>query len=141
VYQVAAESFASPWPREAFEQDAKRSWKVIRVLRPIEGEEICGFSHFWLVGEEAQLQHLAVLPEMRRMGHGRALLNDLVKTARERSVKEIWLEVRRSNRAALNLYYGAGFEKAGVRPRYYSDNDEDAVVAKLSLYPEGTKTP
>jgi ribosomal-protein-alanine N-acetyltransferase len=140
VYQVAAKSFTSPWPREAFEEDLKRDWTAIRVLRPVEGANICGFSHFWLVGDEAQLQHLAVLPEMRRLGHGRALLYDLVKTARERSAKEIWLEVRRSNRAALALYYSAGFERVGVRPRYYTDNDEDAIVAKLPLYPEGPKT-
>jgi ribosomal-protein-alanine N-acetyltransferase len=133
VYSVALESFASPWPRESFEQDLEREWAVIRVLRPVAEGNICGFSHFWLVGDEVQLQHLAVLPEKRRCGFGRALVRDLAEIARDHAAKNVWLEVRRSNLAALNLYLSFGFEKVSVRPRYYSDNDEDAITARLVL--------
>jgi ribosomal-protein-alanine N-acetyltransferase len=130
---VARRSFPAPWPRSAFEEELYRPWAIIRVLRPASAEEICGFCHFWLVADEVQVHHLAVVSEMRRLGHGRALLQDLVAIARHRGVKEVWLEVRRSNQAALNLYYSAGFECAGVRAGYYADNGEDAIVAKLVI--------
>jgi [ribosomal protein S18]-alanine N-acetyltransferase len=133
VYLVAQKSFASPWARDSFEQDVLRPWTSIRVIRTSPKGQICGFSHIWLVGEEAQLQHLAVLPEKRCLGYGGALLRDATQLARERGAKEVWLEVRRSNQSALHLYYTHGFQPTGVRSRYYTDNDEDAIVAKLVL--------
>ena len=133
VYRIAEVSFPTSWSRESFEDELRNRWAVLRVIRPRSGESVCGFSHFWLLGDGIQLHNIAVLPRARRCGYGRALLDDMIEIARARGVKEAWLEVRRSNLAAIGLYQRVGFEKAGVRPRYYSDNDEDALTMTLTI--------
>jgi ribosomal-protein-alanine N-acetyltransferase len=133
VFQIARASFPTPWSRSAFEEELKRSWAVVRVLRESWGERPCGFMNYWIVDDQIHLHNIAVLPEMRRRGYGQSLLTDLLDTARAKSVRTISLEVRGSNRAAINLYQGAGFIRIGIRPRYYSDNQEDAVVMLLGL--------
>lgn len=133
IYRIARLSFPVPWSRDSFRQELKRRWVALRVLRPKAGENVCGFSHFWLSGEEIQLQHLAVAPEMRRSGYGRALLSDLIRLAKGNGAGQLWLEVRASNQAAIALYLGAGFIKTGIRSRYYSNNDEDAILMNLEL--------
>jgi ribosomal-protein-alanine N-acetyltransferase len=133
VCQIARASFPTPWTRSAFEEELNRGWAVVRVLRTSWGRRPCGFMNYWIVEDEIHLHNIAILPDMRRRGLGRRLLDDLLETARARSVRSIWLEVRRSNRAAVNLYRSAGFVKVGIRPRYYSDNGEDALVMLLGL--------
>ena len=133
VYRIAEVSFPVSWSRESFEDELQNRWAVLRVLRPGSGESVCGFSHFWLLGEGIELHNLAVLPQARGRGYGLALIEDMAEIAAIRGAKEAWLEVRRSNLAAIALYQRAGFEKVGVRPRYYSNNDEDALTMKINF--------
>ncbi len=128
VCAIARESFTVPWTREAFEMELQREYAMARVLRPRRGQSACGFSNFWIVGEQIHLHNIAVLPALRRRGYGRALLQDVLETGASRSVRTVILEVRRSNRSAVSLYRSMGFAKVGTRPRYYSDNGEDALL-------------
>ncbi len=59
-----------------------------------------------------------------------------LRYAAETRIRIVILEVRRSNRAAIKLYRGLGFTAMGVRPRYYADNDEDAIEMMLALDPD-----
>ena len=96
---------------------------------------MCAFANYWHIGDELQLMNVATLPELQRRGHGSALIGDLLQHARERHVKLVTLEVRRSNDPARSLYASFGFREIGVRQRYYSDNAEDAIVMQLALRP------
>ncbi|MBM4295331.1 MAG: GNAT family N-acetyltransferase, partial [Deltaproteobacteria bacterium] len=69
----------------------------------------------------------------RRRGVGRALLAEALRRAREEGAGAAWLEVRPSNTDALKLYESFGFMEVGVRPKYYGDNQEDALVLFLAL--------
>ncbi|MBN1655743.1 MAG: ribosomal protein S18-alanine N-acetyltransferase [Deltaproteobacteria bacterium] len=133
VCRIARESFTSAWTSAVFEGELKRQWAVIRVLRAGTGEKICGFIDFWIIGDEIHLHNLAVLPGMRRRGFGRFLLLDMFKIAKKKAVTSVLLEARCSNLAAINLYKGVGFEKIAIRPRYYSDNNEDAIIMRCDL--------
>lgn len=133
VQQIAARCFPVPWTREEFEKELKRSYAILRVLRPSLQQPVCGFANYWHVADELQVMNIATLPELRRQGHGSALLADLIQTGRERKVRWITLEVRKSNLAARELYRKFGFAEQGIRQRYYSDNGEDAVVMHLAL--------
>lgn len=135
VERIAERCFPVPWTRQEFEKELKRDYAVLRVLRPALGEPVCAFANYWHIGDELQLMNVATLPEHQRRGHGRALMIDLVQIARERRAKLVTLEVRRSNTAARTLYDSFGFRELGVRPRYYSDNGEDAIVMHLTLQP------
>ena len=94
-----------------------------------------GFLLAWSVADELHLLELASHPEQRRRGLGRALIGALVEYAREHRKRLILLEVRRSNLAAIALYESCGFQTTGVRSRYYSDTDEDALEMRVTLDP------
>lgn len=133
VQHIATICFPVPWTREEFEKELKRSYSVLRVLRPSLSESVCAFANYWHIADELQVMNIATLPDARRHGHASALLMDLIQTGRERGVRWVTLEVRRSNEAARALYSKFGFTEQGIRPRYYSDNGEDAVVMHLAM--------
>jgi ribosomal-protein-alanine N-acetyltransferase len=89
----------------------------------------------WLVVDELHILSVATLPDFRRRGMARALLERAITFGRDKGARSILLEVRRSNAAAIQLYRSFGFWTAGVRPRYYADNLEDAVEMTALLDP------
>lgn len=133
VGRISAQCFPVPWTREEFDKELQRDYSVLRVLRPSLGEPVCAFTNFWCVGGEAQLMNIATLPAQRRRGFAHGLMGDMISLARERRFSLVTLEVRRGNEAARALYLRLGFSVQGVRPRYYSDNGEDAIVMHLPL--------
>jgi ribosomal-protein-alanine N-acetyltransferase len=78
--------------------------------------------------DEAHVTTFAVLPAWRRQGIGARLLLALIELAEEVGASVATLEVRLSNLDARRLYERFGFRPVGVRPRYYSDNNEDALI-------------
>lgn len=82
---------------------------------------------------DADIQTLAVAPAARRRGLGRALMVALLDEASRRGAREVFLEVRADNPNAQRLYLSLGFERLGVRPRYYQPDDVDALVMRLTL--------
>lgn len=82
---------------------------------------------------DAQVTNIAVLPDFRRRGYGRAVLEEMIRTSRMRGVEEMSLEVRASNGAAICLYEEAGFVIAGRRKGFYRSPCEDALVMLLNL--------
>ena len=133
VCQIARESFTTPWTKAIFESELSRDWARVRVLRSGKGERICGFINFWIIGDEIHLHNLAVLPDMRRRGYGRSLVLDMLEIAKNRSATTAFLEVRRSNQSAINLYKSIGFISIAIRPQYYSDNQEDAIIMRSEI--------
>ena len=136
VHAVASASFGAPWSRETFAEELERDWALLRVLRPTPREPACAFVNFWIVRDEVHVLNLATHPEHRRRGFARRLLEDTLAYARARHVRYVTLEVRRSNIAAIKLYRALGFASIGVRPKYYAEDGEDALVMLLTLDPE-----
>jgi ribosomal-protein-alanine N-acetyltransferase len=87
---------------------------------------------------EADVQTIAVSPDVRRMGLGRVLMHALLKAARSAGVRDVFLEVRADNAGAQALYESLGFVGIGVRPGYYQPDDVDAIVMKLVLPRQST---
>ena len=87
-----------------------------------------GYAGLWLMVDEAHITTIAVRPEFRGKGLGELVLCGLVDTALEVSARIMTLEVRVSNTVAQNLYLKYGFKQSGLRRRYYSDNNEDALI-------------
>ena len=85
------------------------------------------------LSEEAEILDVAVPARHRRKGHARFLLKNFLDLARKRGIRELFLEVRESNAAALALYSEFGFEAAGRRPNYYRDPAEAARLLRLKL--------
>lgn len=93
-----------------------------------------GYVSFWVVFEEFRLMTLAVDPPWRRRGVGRALLRGALDLGRKEGATRALLEVRASNTAALRLYEREGFRRVAVRPRYYANPVEDAVLMERELF-------
>ena len=91
-------------------------------------EEVVGFAGLWVMVDEAHVTTFAVDPRWRRRGVGERLLLALLDVALGRHAREATLEVRLSNLPARKLYEKHGFRPVGIRPRYYSDNGEDALI-------------
>lgn len=89
---------------------------------------IIGFAGLWLMVDEAHVTTIAMHPSFRRLGLGELLLVSLIDISYEIGAKWVTLEVRVSNYTAQNLYHKYGFREAGLRHRYYSDNQEDALI-------------
>ncbi len=90
--------------------------------------QVVGYGGVWLSVDEAHITTIASAPEVRGRGVGELLLNGLIDVAIELNARFITLEVRVSNSVAQKLYLKYGFEPRGTRPRYYTDNNEDALI-------------
>ena len=89
---------------------------------------VVGYAGLWLVLDEGHITTIAVHPDLRGQGLGELMLVRLIEIAQEMGAKRMTLEVRVSNEVAQNLYRKYTFKVEGVRRRYYSDNDEDALL-------------
>ena len=78
-------------------------------------------------------RNVATHPQERRMGHASRLLAHVLEYARRAACRLVTLEVRRSNEAAQRLYRRFAFKAVGIRPKYYVDDQEDAVIMSLDL--------
>jgi ribosomal-protein-alanine N-acetyltransferase len=103
-------------------------------LPPIEQrpELIIGFIGVWMLPDEAHIVTVAVRDSHRRKGIGELLLISAIELAQAKEQALVTLECRVTNEPALALYEKYGFEQVGLRPRYYSDNHEDAYVLTVS---------
>jgi ribosomal-protein-alanine N-acetyltransferase len=100
-------------------------------------EFVVGFVGVWLLVDEAHIVTIAVRDGRRGRGVGELLLIAAIDAAMRERQEVVTLECRVSNAVALRLYEKYGFQRVGLRPRYYSDNHEDAYV----LTAEGVGTP
>jgi ribosomal-protein-alanine acetyltransferase len=123
--------FGDPWSEESFREALTSAWTFCLVAQSVRG--IIGY----LVGREVagtgEVLNLAVAPESRRRGVGSGLLRAGLAALRQRSVDEVFLEVRESNRSAQALYLAHGFRPVGQRSAYYRNPREDALVLRLAM--------
>jgi [ribosomal protein S18]-alanine N-acetyltransferase len=140
VVAIERQSFTLPWSRGAFLYEIEQN-RVARCYVMRDGAEIVGYVCLWEIGEEVHITNVAVRPDLRRQGIGRALLSAIVDDARQRGAKTVALEVRPSNREARTLYDSYGFRVVGRRKGYYYDTGEDALVMELVLSAAGNPRP
>ncbi|MDX2023414.1 MAG: ribosomal protein S18-alanine N-acetyltransferase [Deltaproteobacteria bacterium] len=135
VMRVEIACFPNPWAPNTFLQELERAQAHIDVLRRNADAQVVGFINHWVVLDELHLLNVAIHPDERRRGHARKLIQHMLAFGRQAACRVVMLEVRRSNEAALALYREFGFRSVGVRPGYYSDNGEDAILMNLDLPP------
>ncbi len=141
VMEIERKSFHTPWSRSLFERELATSFARAFVACEFPAERVIGYLCLWLVASEAHILNLAVHPERRGQGIGTLLLEYAIDYCRQKETEEITLEVRRSNYQAISLYRNLHFLPLGIRPRYYSDNGEDAVLMGLRLMDQPPAAP
>jgi ribosomal-protein-alanine N-acetyltransferase len=98
-----------------------------------EESQLQGFVIARMVGEECEIENIAIAGPARRRGLGTRLLGELLDFARAKGAAVVFLEVRESNQAARALYEGWEFLESGRRPSYYKDPEEAAILYRLDF--------
>lgn len=129
IIDIEKESFKRPWTGDMFISSATN--EAITFKAAVENGETAGFCIFWIVGGETEILNIAIAPKFRRKKFAQKLLEYIIESSHKQGSSAIFLEVRESNEPAINLYLSNGFEKIGIRKKYYID--EDAIVLRKSL--------
>jgi len=127
VHAIERASFDSPWPPDAYRSELETN-RLAQYLVVRAGDDIAAYGGMWLMVDEAHVITFAVHPSWRRQRIGERLLLSMLDLAVDAGAREATLEVRLSNLPARRLYEKFGFRPVGLRPRYYSDNNEDALI-------------
>jgi ribosomal-protein-alanine N-acetyltransferase len=127
VLSVERRSFPTPWSLAMFVLELSKPSGI--CLAASVDDELLGYLVCSRYEDVWHLMNVAVAPERRRAGVARRLIGRLLEEAGREL--PLTLEVRVSNRAAIAMYERLGFRSAGVRPRYYRDNGEDALIMWL----------
>jgi ribosomal-protein-alanine N-acetyltransferase len=127
VHAIERASFTTPWPPHAYQSEIETNRLARYVVARVDGE-VVAYAGMWIMVDEAHITTFAVHPAWRRQRLGERLLLAILDIAIARGAREATLEVRLSNLPARRLYEKYGFRPVGLRPRYYSDNNEDALI-------------
>ena len=127
VLAIEEECFPLPWSKASFLYELLENERAFYCVAKA-GGKVLGYVGMWMILDEGHITNLAVASAYRRQGIGRALLQHLVEESKKLGIRYLTLEVRRSNLSAQLLYEEFGFVRTGVRPHYYQDNQEDAII-------------
>lgn len=132
VMELERQSYSHPWTKGVFLDCFKPDYRLWALEQ---AGELIGYAVVAYFFDECHLLNLCVSPLHRQSGAGCFLLQHLITAAAQERMQRIILEVRRSNRAAIDLYSREGFEQIGERPGYYPAAvvREDAYVLALTL--------
>jgi len=135
VSDIERRSYEFPWSHGVFRDCLLAGYKCLALIRE---DHVAGYAILSVAAGEAHILNLCIDPEFRALGYGERMLDELLYRARSASVREIFLEVRPSNKAATALYRKKGFHQVAARPAYYQANEgrEDAAVLAKKLVVE-----
>jgi ribosomal-protein-alanine N-acetyltransferase len=132
VHELERRCFSLPWSEEqcdrAFAQPFFAAFGLMR------GPILLSYISVYHTVDELEILNLAVVPAERRRGLGRRILGMALQIARKMGIERATLEVRASNYPAISLYQSCGFVRVAVRPHYYSDTGEDALIYVCKLH-------
>lgn len=132
VIAIEEKVYPYPWTRGIF-YDCLRIGYLCRVLE--KNGKIVAYSIMSVAVAESHLLTLVVAIDEQRKGYGKKMLNEMIQQAVIDTANTMYLEVRTSNKAAIQLYYQRGFNELGVRNNYYpaEHGREDALMLALDL--------
>ena len=122
--------FSVPWSEESLKMLTREPfWGLVAL---VDGK-FAAYGGIMCITDEAQMLNIATLPEYRRRGLAREILAGLYAEAIKRGAYVMTLEVRESNESARRLYESEGFLEIGVRPNYYQNPREAAIIMEKKL--------
>jgi ribosomal-protein-alanine N-acetyltransferase len=125
VCEIENEAFTHPWTYDDFLNELNSNPYANYVVLE-ENQQIIAYVGIWIIYEKAQITTIAVNSKYRGMKYSKVLMDYVDQLCVKSNVELVSLEVRISNKKAINLYEGFGFKKSGIRKDYYQDNHEDA---------------
>ena len=135
VSDIERRSYEFPWSHGVFRDCLLAGYQCVVLIRE---DRVAGYSILSVAAGEAHILNLCIDPDVRALGYGERMLDEVLYRARSASVREIFLEVRPSNETAIGLYRKKGFHQVAARPAYYQADQgrEDAAVLVKKLVVE-----
>ncbi len=131
MYDIEQSVARAPWSQSLIQSEFSLPYS--RSYGVKSDSLLVGFIVTHFLAPEGHILNLGVMARWQRHGVGKLLVETVLNEAVKASVQKVFLEVRSSNTAAIKLYEGQGFKKQGIRKKYYSDNNEDAIVYAIEL--------
>lgn len=132
VWQLEKSVFPSPWSMESFYLELKNQ-HISRAYVVTCDQDIAAYTIVWEIGDELHIANIAVSKDHRRKGLATFILKFIIGMAAAKKIKTVYLEVRKSNRAAILLYKKFAFQVTGIRKNYYQAENEDALLMSCHL--------
>ena len=130
IAQIERLCFSTPWTERSLTEALNGAYLFTGLL---DENKVIGYFLAQRVLDELSVQRIAVLPAFRRKGNAEYLLSETLWQAKNEGCSVCYLEVRTSNEPAKALYRKIGFSEQGIRPGFYTDPTEDALLMSLSL--------
>lgn len=129
VYEIECNTFSLPWSKDDFLNSVSDPNNIYLVVQ--KEDHIIGYCGLWGIAGEGQINNVAVAKSYRNKGIGGTMLTALIQKGRELGLTTFTLEVRISNKSAIQLYQNLGFQIIGIRPNFYEYPKEDALIMWL----------
>ncbi len=135
VLSIENASFSKPWSRNMFlrELELKMSRNLVAKITKKSRTQIAGYMTYWIIEDEIHLQKIATGHDYRRSGIASRLMKEMIRKSADSGCRWCTLEVGALNESAIKLYEKFGFTVRGVRPLYYAERNEDALIMGADL--------
>ena len=127
IMEVEKSAFTTPWSRNAFLIEIKNNQLAKYVIAEVDGRPVA-YGGIWLILDEGHITNIAVDKDFRGLGIGKKILEALIDICMKDEILAMTLEVREDNEPAKMLYKKYGFIEYGIRPNYYVEDNQDAIV-------------
>ncbi len=124
--------FGYHWTEEQFRLGLEK--RAFFILGICQKDLLVAYLAYSKMLDKMEILNLAVHPSLRRKGFATKLLSTLLALCRKQRVRKGFLDVKESNRPAIDLYLKFGFKKIGRRKKYYPDTGEDAILLKRDIF-------
>lgn len=128
AYELEVNSFSAPWPKSAFEEIVDKKDADYFLAEDIDNNKLIAGCVLFYIVDEGDIFNVAVNKDYQGNGIATKLIEFAISQGVEAGLKDFTLEVRKSNIAAIRVYEKCGFESEGIRPGFYSNPKEDAVI-------------
>ena len=132
IYALEVKCFKVPWTKEAFKNEIVQNKLAHYYVLSLE-DKVIGYGGLWHIMDEGHITNIAIDPSYRNKGYGKILMKTIMEETMKMGIDFMTLEVRVSNISAIKLYEALGFKSSGIRPKYYTDNQEDAKIMWVDL--------
>lgn len=135
ILAIENSSFSRPWSKDVFVRELQIpiSRNLMAKIRKDRYDEIAGYVTYWIIAGELQVHKIAVREDLRKSGIASMLMAEMIKLSQSEGIAVCSLEVSRSNEGAKRLYEKFGFEVTDIRPHYYAESGEDALILCADL--------
>ncbi len=127
IYEMEKRIFNDPWAKDSIREELKKTDHSLNLVSEMD-DKIIGYFFAHLVAGEAHILNLAINVAYQHQGLGKQFLKKILENYLQYA--DVFLEVKRSNFPAINLYLHFGFEEINIREGYYADGEDAVIMVK-----------